>query len=312
MVLLEKLSNGNFEKFKELSLERINSENYDKNFFEYYEKEKFFFKIFFKKFVKLFVYNNEIVGYIWYEVPVEIPIRVWSLYVKEEYLEHLDSSILKYFDNTILSYETPDDDINNIMLENLGFKKVKPSVLMNIKVNNFKKEQYIKSLIYKLENDPYILKKLMYFTNNDYSSLIVTVEVMKKNEEEQLRCDIQNSVFSKVDRFPLQIEDIENDIKQEYYIDSLSMFIKINNIAIGYGQVIYNRQMYTVVNFGVIKEFRGCGFGKILLCELIKRCKEMNILDLYIRVEENNISALKLYSWIGFLPELTINKWERK
>ena len=64
MVLLEKLSNSNFEKFRELSLERISVENYDKDFFEYYEKEKFFFKIFFKKFVKLFVYNGEIIGYI--------------------------------------------------------------------------------------------------------------------------------------------------------------------------------------------------------------------------------------------------------
>lgn len=312
MVLLEKLSNSNFEKFKELSSERINSENYDKNFFEYYEKEKFFFKIFFKKFVKLFVYNNEIVGYIWYEVPVEIPIRVWSLYVKEEYLEYLDSSILKCFDNTILSYETPDDETNNIMLKNLGFKKVKPSVLMNINVNDFRKEQYVQKLIYKLENDISVQKKLMNFTNNGYKSLTVTVEPVKINEEEQLRCDIQNSVFSKIDRLPLQIEDIENDVKQEYYIEDLSMFIKINNIAIGYGQVIYNRQMYTVVNFGIIDEFRGRGFGKILLCELINRCKKMRILDLYIRVEENNISALKLYSWIGFSPKSMINKWERK
>ena len=113
MVLLEKLSNSNFEKFRELSLERISVENYDKDFFEYYEKEKFFFKIFFKKFVKLFVYNGEIIGYIWYEVPVEIPIRIWSLYVKEEYLECLDESILKSFNNTILTYETQDDKTNN-------------------------------------------------------------------------------------------------------------------------------------------------------------------------------------------------------
>ena len=46
MVLLERLSSNNFENFKTLNLERFSKENYDKNFFEYYEKEKFFLKIF--------------------------------------------------------------------------------------------------------------------------------------------------------------------------------------------------------------------------------------------------------------------------
>ena len=46
MVLLERLSSNNFENFKNLNLERFSKENYDKNFFEYYENEKFFLKIF--------------------------------------------------------------------------------------------------------------------------------------------------------------------------------------------------------------------------------------------------------------------------
>ena len=49
MVLLERLSSNNFENFKNLNLERFSKENYDKNFFEYYENEKFFLKIFLKK-----------------------------------------------------------------------------------------------------------------------------------------------------------------------------------------------------------------------------------------------------------------------
>ena len=44
MVLLERLSSNNFENFKNLNLERFSKENYDKNFFEYYENEKFFLK----------------------------------------------------------------------------------------------------------------------------------------------------------------------------------------------------------------------------------------------------------------------------
>jgi len=94
-------------------------------------------------------------------------------------------------------------------------------------------------------------------------------------------------------------------------MEDLSLFIKLNNIAIGYGQIIFNRDMYTVVNFGILKEFRGYGFGKILLNELINAAKKMQINELFIRVEENNYSALKLYNWIGFKSKSIINKWER-
>lgn len=63
MVLLERLSSNNFENFKTLNLERFSKENYDKNFFEYYENEKFFLKVFLKKFVKLFTYNKTVIGF---------------------------------------------------------------------------------------------------------------------------------------------------------------------------------------------------------------------------------------------------------
>ena len=105
MVLLERLSSNNFENFKTLNIERFSKENYDKNFFEYYQSEKFFLKIFLKKFVKLFVYGKKVIGYIWYEVPVEIPVRIWSLYVKPEYINLLTPNILNSFNNTVLSYD---------------------------------------------------------------------------------------------------------------------------------------------------------------------------------------------------------------
>ena len=69
--------------------------------------------------------------------------------------------------------------------------------------------------------------------------------------------------------------------------------------------------MYTVVNFGILKDFRGYGFGKILLNYLIKKAKDSKIDKLFIRVEESNYKALKLYNWIGFSPKTIINIWER-
>lgn len=311
MVLLERLSSNNFENFKTLNLERFSKENYDKNFFEYYENEKFFLKIFLKKFVKLFIYNKKVIGYIWYEVPVEIPVRVWSLYVKEEYLDLLSPNILNNFNNTILSYETCDDKTNNEMLSKLGFKKVKPSILMSMNLEDYNKTQEINNLISSLKNNINLLKTINLLYNYNIKEVKISIEKVILNRDEELRCKLQNSIFSASTRVPLEVEDIENDIEQDYYIKDLSLFIKVNNIAIGYGQIIYNRDMYTVVNFGILKEFRHYGFGKILLNHLIQSAKNKNIYDLYIRVEETNYNALKLYNWIGFTPKSIINRWER-
>ena len=312
MVLLERLSNNNFENFKTLNIERFSKENYDKNFFEYYKNEKFFFKIFLKKFVKLFVYRNNIIGYIWYEVPVEMSVRIWSLYIKSEYITVLTPDILNNFNNIILSYETCDDKINNQTLINLGFNKIKSSILMNINLNDYDKNIQIDKIINNLKNNCTLIKKFNSIYNTNTAKLNITCQKVTLKKDEKLRCKIQNSIFSDTTRIPLEIEDIETDIEQDYYIENLSLFIKINGIAIGYGQIIFNRDMYTVVNFGIIKEFRNYGFGKILLNQLILESKKNEIYELFIRVEENNFNALKLYDWIGFKPKSIINKWERQ
>ena len=311
MVFLERLSSNNFENFKTLNLERFSKENYDKNFFEYYENEKFFLKIFLKKFVKLFTYNKTVIGYIWYEVPVDIPVRVWSLYVKQEYLDLLSPNILNSFNNTVLSYETCDDTCNNKMLSKLGFKKVKPSILMSINLKNYNKEQQTNNLICSLKDNNDLLKKINMLYNSNINEVKISIEKIVLKKDEELRCKLQNSIFSASTRAPLEIEDIKNDIEQDYYIEDLSLFLKVNDVAIGYGQIIYNRDMYTVVNFGIIKEFRNYGFGKVLLNNLIQKAKNMNINELFIRVEETNYGALKLYNWIGFTPQSIINRWER-
>ena len=113
-------------------------------------------------------------------------------------------------------------------------------------------------------------------------------------------------------RAEIDVTDIENDIKQEYYIEDLSIFLMMNNSAIGYGQVIYSRGRYTVVNFGIVSAFRGKGFGELLLKQIINECIDRNILDLYIRVDENNTKAINLYNKCGFKYEYSINNWKRE
>lgn len=51
--------------------------------------------------------------------------------------------------------------------------------------------------------------------------------------------------------------------------------------------------------FSVKKEFRGKGLGSFFLSQIIQRIKD-DISDIYLTVEKDNISAVKLYEKNGF------------
>ena len=290
MLSLEKLSNSNLDRFKKLSAEKLNFKTYDKDFFKYYESESFFSKILLKKFVKLFVHDEKVIGYIWYNVPFENPIKVWSLYVKPSYLELVDKDILQEFDNDMLIYEESNNEAINSVLCKLGFCKYKETFLMKLVLFNKEKNNY-ESLLKKITEDKDVIE---YNCGKNLMIPNIYFKKFKIDKDEKLRCDIQN------------------DIKQEYHIEDLSIFLMMNNSAIGYGQVIYSRGRYTVVNFGIVSAFRGKGFGELLLKQIINECIDRNILDLYIRVDENNTKAINLYNKCGFKYEYSINNWKRE
>ena len=99
---------------------------------------------------------------------------------------------------------------------------------------------------------------------------------------------------------------------QDYFIQDLCFFGMINNDYIGYGQIIFNRNMYTIVNFGIVTKYRGNGFSKIFLSKIVDAAKKYGIDELFIRVDSTNLKALNLYKWIGFKEVNKILVWERK
>ncbi|NLK96124.1 MAG: GNAT family N-acetyltransferase, partial [Clostridiales bacterium] len=131
----------------------------------------------------------------------------------------------------------------------------------------------------------------------------------KKKKDVKIRCFIQNSVFRDNNRIPLTTADIEFDENQDYFIDDLCLFISVDNKVIGYGQIIYNKGIYTVVNLGIIKKYRGKGYGRDLLNALIILAERKGIRDLFIRVELNNHKAERLYESCGFNEVGYISNW---
>lgn len=311
MVSLVRLSSSNLDEFKKLYEENFKRETYDKDFFEYYTNQSFIPKIFSKKFVKLFMYNGEFIGYIWYELPIDIQVKVFSLYVEDKYIDIINNNIFKKFNEKSLVYESIENSSSNKLLNNLGFKKARPSLIMSLKVDDYKKGDEIENIKFNVQHNSNLLNLLNRYSEQKNNIISVSFQKVDIKNEALLRCEIQNNVFRNIDRVPIEVEDIENDFKQEYYIEDLAIFMKLNNIVVAYGQIIYIRKMYTIVNFGVVDIFRGMGIGKLLLDNLISKAREKNIDELALGVDKNNINAISLYKWIGFKHRYDIARWER-
>ena len=296
--MLEKLTSHNMDIFKEIYSRSFEETNYNKDFFKSYDNQNFLIKFLYRKSIRLIKVNEIYIGYIWYESNVSKYTKVWALYVDFKYISLLNKNFLSFFNNNFLSYEALDTLQNSIVLESLGFTKNKYTLLLklNLKTYEDKKDEYIKEVEFKLR---------LNNTINFYT------RIFEPGKDEILRCDIQNDIFEQWNRLPLTTEDIHADMAQDYYINELCIFGILNNEYIGYGQIIYNRSMFTIVNFGIVSKYRGFGLGQLFLNEMIEYAKNYGIENLYIRVDSDNIKAINLYRKIGFLDENKILVWER-
>lgn len=293
MVSMIKLSSSNYDKLIKLNNEHFSMVTYDKDFVEYYNKQGFLPRILMKKFIRLFYVLNEYVGYMWYEVPIDKRIKILALYIKPEFIDYMDDKVFNSFNNNLLFYETYDDGDNSIVLSKLGFIKVKPTILMKITL------------------DETNLTKLVDLQALNVDVGDINFDIVQSRRSINIRCMLQNSIFNIENRIPVEVEDIENDMEQDYYINNLSIIINYMDIPVGYGQVIYNRGLYTLVNFGIDPQYRGWGLGKLLLLEILKRSQRNNIDVVSLRVDPLNSVAMDLYKKIGFREENYISKWER-
>ena len=88
-----------------------------------------------------------------------------------------------------------------------------------------------------------------------------------------------------------------NEFKKEG-VKVLGIFLSESLIGISVFQVIPDEVQ---INFFVIKQkYRKKGFGTYLMNYLIKECKKLNIVKLYLEVSHNNINAEKFYSRFDF------------
>ena len=186
--------------------------------------------------------------------------------------------------NSLITYECEDNEVNIDILNKLGFKRAKGFME---------------------------LEKECTEHLNTFAPKNITFSIVKKDKDEKARCLLQNEIFKNDDRIPINIEDIYYDEAQEYYFDKGAIFIELDNIPIGYGQIIIEDKVAIIVNFGIIEKYRKEGYGKVLLRYLLNIAMDNDFSKVSLKVDSNNVIAFKLYLSLGFNIKKKFYTWQK-
>lgn len=273
MVHYEKLSNKNFSSLESLVNEFFLINKYRLNIISIYNGLNFFKKLLYKNKIIMILVDSKYVGYVYFERFSIDTIFINDLYIKDEFLEIVNLNSIKILKDKVLFYQTFEDDLTRKILINNKFTKSETTMLLKYDLNTKIKIKHDKNISFRQ---------------------------FRIDKDEKLRCEIQNDIFNYNGREPINIRDIMYEEKQDYYRSDRCVFILLDNKEIGYAQIIYNKGMYMLVNFGILEEYRGLGYGEILLEYMINLAYDIKLSQLYIRVNDSNYKALNLYKKIGF------------
>lgn len=280
----------NLDHFRKLNKARNEFNTLNKNFFKVYDNCNFAQQMFLRHRVKLLKKDSNYIGHIWIELEdinvytinaLNILVAKNSLggYILYKYL------VDRLKRNCTYNFFCEKNNYNFDVLNYLGFNKKEGTLVLHLNID---------------EIMPMLIMEDCEF------------EILKKGIDEQKRCEIQNEIFKNDARTPLSIEDIYLDEVQTYYFEKGSVFIKKDDNYIGYGQVIIEDNVPVIVNFGILKEYRGKGYSKSLLNHLIQIIKSDGFTNVMIKVKNTNKIALHLYEKVGFKITNEIYSWELK
>lgn len=284
MYELVELNKNNINEFRELNALKDEFNKLNKDFFKIYHKQNYFHQFLQKKNVRLLKKDSIYIGYIWCENLRKYIYKIQALnIINDENLLEGYTTLIKYINGySKIYYECEKNKYNFDTLEELGFNKINGIIQMTLTLDN-----YIEFIVEKG----------------------ITFKKMIKGIDESLRCTLQNRIFKREDRIPLDIDDIYYDEIQSYYYDDGAIFMKKYDDYIGYGQIIMKQSVPYIVNFGLLNKWRNKGYGKIFLSYLLKILYNNGFKIVKIKVEPNNFAAINLYKGFGFTEERELYTW---
>lgn len=269
VVSLNKTNLSNFEK---LNSKRADFNSLNLDFFDTYNEANILKKMFYRKYVRILKKESKTIGYIWVKPLFKGLYKIQSIYLDKDYITK--DNMLRLIGNKhkdyILYYKGEVSILNT--LKDIGFRFRNKTLLLSINLKN-KFNESREGISYKRV----ILGK-----------------------DEDLRCEIQNKIFNNKNRIPLTIDDIYYDELQKYYYNEGALFIQLDNRVIGYGQIIIDNKKPYIVNFGILDEYKGKGFGRIFLHHLLNLIIDEGFPFCLIKVDKENIKAVNLYKSTGF------------
>lgn len=289
MINWKSLNNNNFNDFKHIYSFNRKFNSLNKDFFEVYSNHNFIKRYLMRKKVKLFQSDSKYLGYIWVDSFDKNDCIINSMnFVSAVCIDRMDLSINQLFeDDTNITYTCEESEYSNKILNNLGFT--------------------MKSGVYELNRYLNDLNVCDYNCDSE-----ISFHKLINGRDEKIRCKIQNQIFGSNSRINLTEEDIIIDELQEYYIEGGAVFIKKQSEYIGYGQIIKEKDTAVIVNFGILKEYRGEGYSKYLLNYLLNHTVELGFKKVKLNVDHENHTAINLYKSFGFKSKNKILTWELK
>ena len=120
---------------------------------------------------------------------------------------------------------------------------------------------------------------------------MVTITKMTLDDLNNIK-DILISDFDDFWNYSILKSELESP--NSYYI-----VIKNNSKIIGFAGIKVSPPDCDIMNIVIKKDFRNQGFGSLLLEELIKLSKSLDVQNIFLEVNEQNLPAISLYNKLG-------------
>lgn len=125
-------------------------------------------------------------------------------------------------------------------------------------------------------------------------------------EDIKERVDVQNDIFRSKYRIPINSTDILIEMSKSSFRSDLCFFFMKEGETVGYGQIVEQQGVATLVNFGLREKYRGAGLARRYLEALLWQAREKGFHRVELEVNDWNHRALELYRAHGFHEDLVL------
>ncbi|MCB2353717.1 GNAT family N-acetyltransferase [Clostridium estertheticum] len=159
---------------------------------------------------------------------------------------------------------------------------------------------FIKAVCGKYDFSEYRMKLL----NKTILENINSISLRKAEKADKKEIARQNAMFF------YGLEEGESFPEEEEIINMTTYMVELNKAIIGKIRIEYSDNSAFICGFGILPNFRGKGYGKQALKEVLRIINEENINDVGLDVESKNNTALNLYKICGF-EEMSVMNYYR-